>query len=196
LFKPEWISLLEEIIAITERLTPANSPLSALFKIVAKRLKYDVLKRIAQVPAAWFNLEHHVKSGSKLLPQTLSTHDEHLFAALRMSRSQEDVSPVLSERMHVAGQKRDATFTRKLNRAYRTTPIHPDKLLTDLQVGALKECLLAFWDSFPTGWEPRIGLSDFTYEAIGKFCDLVFDPKGQRTDDAFEAEKVRDAVRS
>jgi len=173
-----------------------TSQISALCKLLKKHLRFDFTK-VFDIPAAWFNIRWHIKGKAALRPQAVSDHDEHLFLALRMFRSGETVSPVLIERLDIAGQQRDKVFNRRLNRAcQKRLDLRPEKMLTDLQIGRLKQFLLEFWTELPE-FEPTVGLCEFTYSAIGQYCSLVLDPKAKpRKDDPYERDKVSGVVRA
>ena len=202
LFKPE---VYEQIIAFAEQLlatetkpqTPETSQFAAIRRILEKRtaLGFNILDAMAKVPAAYFNIGKHVETGMPLNPQSLQSHDELLFASLRLTRSSKELSPVLHERMHIAGQSESRRFKRRLGSAFSKEPdLRPPKLLQDLQLPILKQFLLSYWIEIPN-IVPRVGLCEFSYKAIGKFCMLLSDPEGKRSDDPFDEDKIRDAVR-
>ena len=102
---------------------------------------------------------------------------------------------MLGERCHISAQTKHDSFSGKYRKAFSKEPDTPlEKLMTSLQWSQLKKSLLEWWLEF-SGLEPRVGFCNFTYSAIGQFCNIIHDPKGIRTDDPFERDKVRNAVR-
>lgn len=205
IFKPgayeEYIALLEKVdCALRGPRTPANSQLAALFRLLRKEAKLDIPEMLVQGQAAMFNLTKHVEHGMPLRPESLGVCDRWIFAALRMHSTEKLLPPgllvLLAARAEIARVTGDKAFNKRLKQAHRKgQDIRPEKILQDIQLPMLKHCLLLCWSEIP-GWELRVGLCDFTYTAIGNFCSMLLDPKGQREDVPFDKEKVRNAVRS
>lgn len=190
----ESISRMEELLRAEETPTNASdSQLAAVLRIVAKRIKVSIVELMARLPGAVFNISKHVESGMPLRKESLEDYDKYLFAMLRFDRPSRK-TPSLGDRIAIALEKNDRPFLRRLERAYKKPELRWSKLIQDLQVKDLNRCLLCFWDEIP-GVEPRIGLSEFTYDAISDFCNVCFDPNGIFADDRFAWERVRDAVR-
>ena len=194
-FKPEWLTFIKSIEAALHPKTPEASQLGAVFRLVGKHLKTEAGDSL-RTAAAWRNIEHHVRYGTPLRPQSLERHDRHLFAVLRMvDVSPQAASSCVTERHRIAAQTGDKGFFRRWMRTMKKQPdVRSHRLIQDLQLGQLKECLLLRWIKLLPGCLPQVGFCDFQYSAIKEFCGYHYDPKGTHPD-KFEVDKVRDAVR-
>lgn len=195
-FYPHVIAILKLAIdPVGVSKTPAGSVTAALVRIVLRKVFKQSLKAYLQVPATWFNLLNHVKHGTPLNNESAAIHDLQHFGQLQLTRSSQDLSPVLIERMEIAkGNKNDSFYLRLKKAMKKPVRLREERMLADLQVPALEQFLFENWVNLPEKWQPRVGLCDFTYTAIGQFCQLALDPKN-RLLDAFDKDKIREAVR-
>lgn len=172
--------------------TPLNSQFAAVVRVTGNSLKLDLGKHFGALVSAMFNIGKHTESGTPLRPESLKVYDNHLRLLARFGALRKPVPPMLGDRLHIAMLDRDKRFSRKLYAAYATNPdLRSEKLLVDLQLGPLKESLLRWWAEIP-GWQPKVALCEFQFEAIGRFLELNFPNAGEKS---FEWEKVRDAIR-
>jgi hypothetical protein len=176
--------------------TPTNSRSAALLKVVGKPLRIDIEALFAHVIAAMFNLGKHYETEMPVRPESKETYDTWLRLLAAIGELRSTVPPLFAERCHLAKVERDSQFTRRSNRAFAGCPdSSPVDLLAHLGVSQLRQALVQWWDVIHS-YQPRFGLADFTYKAVGQFCGLVFDPQGKRKGDPFDGDKVREAVRS
>ena len=177
--------------------TPAESQqLAQLRVIVHKVFNYDLETHLSQLASAMFNIENHAKGTITLRPESLKIHDHYFRGSLRFTRSSDELSPVWAERMQIAASNSTDHFPRLLKTGFRNKPdLRWQQILRDLKLDDLRLCLLHRWSELHPNCEPRVGLCDFTYSAIGQVCEFLFDPKNERDDLPFDKDKVRDAVR-
>jgi hypothetical protein len=201
LFKPEFYNHVIRILRIAAGIYEPGGSLgrgvgAAIIRVVLKKVFSMDLRSFVRLPFAWYNIKNHVCGKMPLSERSLEIHDRHFFRSLGVSRSTDDCSPVLVERVEIASTSKSDTFLSDWKKAQKDPMyIRPEALLTDIQVPGLDRCLLLFWNRLGENWVPSVGLRDFTYSAIGQFCSAILDPKGLRTDDPFERERIRSVVR-
>ncbi|NOS69585.1 MAG: hypothetical protein HOP33_06615 [Verrucomicrobia bacterium] len=191
IFKPENVNLVKELQHVVNG--PVNTPEESVDAACARLvLSVGFGADIVRTAAAFFNIHQSIVNQKPLLPGSLEEHDKHFFAATKLSRTTHELSPVLAERQSISVRTKDKFLTRWRRMAKKSPELRPLKLLDDLPVDRLRKLLLSRWLEVLPGRPTKIGLCDFTYDAIVEFiCDYY-----EAADDTeFNYQSVYDAIR-